>query len=233
MKEFKITGFSDFCEELLKAGFSMGGGNDEGIYAVVPFSWNNKPDNTNIQWHTGERETDPWEWRIRVLDEREDIAYAKLFMNKSGYITKEWYPCFLAVRRKGKSFADAYADGEVSHFGKRIYDLISQHGVLPLDVIKKLGGFSKEDKSAFDRAVTELQMKMFITICGRQQKTAKTGEEYGWASTAFCRVEDFFEKSVFDKAAKLSQDEAALKIKEQILKLSPDAQEKKIKKFIG
>ena len=29
-------------------------------------------------------ETDPWEWRIRVLDERDDIAYAKLFYKKSG-----------------------------------------------------------------------------------------------------------------------------------------------------
>ena len=233
MSEFRITGFSDFCNELLKAGFSMGGGNDEGIYGVIPFSWNNTPEDTDIKWHTGEKETDPWEWRIRVLDERDDIAYAKLFLNKSGYITKAWYPYFLSVRRKGKSFVQAYSDGEVTHFAKRIYDIISEHGVLPLDAIKKIGNFTKEDKSKFDKAVTELQMKMYITICGRQHKTAKSGAEYGWASTAFCRTEDLFGKCVFDKADKISPDEAVEKIREQILKLNPDAQEKKINKFIG
>ncbi len=56
----------------------------------------------SIAWHTEDPETDPWEWRIRVLDEYTDIAYGKLFFRKSGYITKEWYPYFLAVRRGKK-----------------------------------------------------------------------------------------------------------------------------------
>jgi hypothetical protein len=98
-----ILGYNDFVNSLLDAGFSMGGGNSEGIFSVVSWSWNEAPPyDTPVRWHTGDPETDPWEWRIRVLDERDDIAYAKLFFKKSGYITKEWYPYFLAVRRSGK-----------------------------------------------------------------------------------------------------------------------------------
>jgi len=41
-----------------------------------------------VRWHTGDPGTSPWEWRIRVLDERDDIAYPKRFYKKSGYITK-------------------------------------------------------------------------------------------------------------------------------------------------
>ena len=68
------------CEELLAAGFSMAGGNSKGIYAVVPFDWKaNDVFDTPVRWHTGEPETDPWEWRMRVLEERDDIAYAKVF----------------------------------------------------------------------------------------------------------------------------------------------------------
>ncbi len=95
-----VTCFQEFCDELLESGFSMGGGNAKGIYAVVPFDWKNPVQGCPIAWHTGDPETDPWEWRMRVLEERDDIAYGKVFFGVSGYITREWYPYFLAVRRQ-------------------------------------------------------------------------------------------------------------------------------------
>ena len=172
-----IRNYNDFIETLMAAGFSMGGGNDEGIYVAVPWSWGEQPPyDTPVRWHTGDLEHDPWEWRMRVLDERDDIAYGKLFFKKSGYITKDWYPYFLAARRGGMTFEEAYFDGKVSHFAKRIYDAVAANGNLPLHAIKELGGFSKEDKSAFDRALTELQMAMFLTMCGQRQKLSKKGE---------------------------------------------------------
>ena len=101
-----LNNFDDFIAILLQAGFSTGSGHSEGIYAVVPFSWGESPPfRTKVRWHTGDPETDPWEWRIRVLEERDDIAYGKIFFKKSGYITEEWYPYFLSARRKGMDFA--------------------------------------------------------------------------------------------------------------------------------
>lgn len=79
-----VTDYNSFLENLLAAGFSMGGGNSEGIHAVIPWNWNQEPPyDTPVRWHTGDPETDPWEWRMRVLDERRDIAYAKLFFKKA------------------------------------------------------------------------------------------------------------------------------------------------------
>lgn len=227
-----IRNYNDFVDALLAAGFSLAGNND-GIYAVVPWGWNDAPPyETPVSWHTGDPETDPWEWRIRVLDERDDIAYGKIFFKKSGFITKEWYPYFLAARRGGVSFEEAYEDGTISHFAKRIYESVAENGTLPLDGIKQVAGFSKEDKSGFDRALTELQMRMFLTVCGSRQKLSQKGEEYGWSSTVFCTTEAYFGENVFAQAAKISKDEAAEKIRTQILRLNPDAQDKKIKKFI-
>ncbi len=231
--ELNIQNYSDFCNALLSAGFSMGGDNSEGIFSVIPWSWNDMPAYvTPVRWHTGDPETDPWEWRMRVLDERNDVAYAKLFFGKNGFITKDWYPCFLAVRRGGQSLDEMYSDGVISHFAKRIYDIILEHEALPLDEIKGLGGFSKADKYKFDKALTELQTKMFITMCGRRTKISQSGEEYGWSSTVFCTVECFFDATVFECADKLTSLEAIEKIKEQIYKLNPAANIKKIKKFI-
>jgi hypothetical protein len=229
----KLNNFEDFITTLLETGFSTGSGHTEGVYAVVPFAWDESPPfKTRVRWHTGDLETDPWEWRIRVLEERDDIAYAKVFFKKSGYITKAWYPYFLAARRKGMDFDEEYEHGVISNYAKRIYDVVRDGGALPLHEIKRLGGFSKEDKSRFDAAIIELQMKLHLTICGARQKVSFTGTEYGWRSTLFCTVEKFWGRGVFEKAGKISVKEATEKITEQIYRLNPEADGRKVKKFI-
>lgn len=228
-----IQNYNDFITTLLDAGFSMGGGNNEGTFSVVPWSWDETPPyDTPVHWHTEDPETDPWEWRMRVLDEHDDIAYAKLFFKKSGYITKEWYPYFLAARRGGKNFAQDYAAGTISHFSKRIYDVFLVHETLPLHAIKQICGVTKEDASQFDKALVELQMKLYLTMCGRQQKLSQKGAEYGWSSTVFCTVESFFGNEIFEKADKITAQEATDKITEQIYHLNSSPEPKKIIKFI-
>lgn len=232
--DMKIQNFKEFCDALIESGFSMGGGNDKGIFAVIPYSWEEQQFiDTAVKWHTGNPETDPWEWRMRVLEERSDIAYSKLFFHTSGYITKQWYPYFLAVRRNGETFEEAYQRGTVSQTAKRIYEIISENGRVPFHEIKSIGMFKREDNSKFERSVVELQMRMFITMCGREQKKNKFGEGYGWNSTVFCTVEQFWrDDEVFCKADSLSPEEAEKAIIEQIYKLNPNADIKKIKKFV-
>ena len=235
-----IYNYNDFVEALLDVGFSMGTGRGDGIYAIVTWGWREQPPyETPVAWHTECPDTDPWEWRMRVLEERNDIAYAKVFFKKTGFITKEWYPYFLAARRGTVSFEEVYMDGKISHAAKRVYDVVSQHGSLPSHSIKSLAGFAKEEKNIFERALVELQMKMFVTTCGRQQQSHM-------ASSMFCTVERFFKENdlptelgffesdddVFKKAAAIGKDEAIEKITRQVLKLNPQAEQKKILKFI-
>ncbi|HNX61063.1 MAG TPA: hypothetical protein PKN45_00365 [Candidatus Limiplasma sp.] len=233
MKNECIAGYEDFIRVLLDAGFSMGGGNNKGIFSIVPWSWDETPPyDTPVRWHTGDPETDPWEWRMRVLDERKDIAYAKMFFNASGYLTAQWAPSFLAVRRGRETLAEAYEAGRISHLAKRVYETVAGQGVLPLHAIKPLAGIAKEDASRFERALVELQMKMYLTMCGRQQKTSAAGKEYGWSSTVFCTVEDFWGEAVLAQAAEMDREEAIARITAQVLRLNPGAEPKKVKKFI-
>ena len=223
-----VQNYEDFCAELLKSGFSLGGGSDKGIYAVVPFDWTQQPEGTAVRWHTGEPDTDPWEWRMRVLEERSDIAYAKVFFRGSGYITEEWYPYFLAARRKGMTFDEAWEAGLVSDLARRIFRAVEENGRVAMHDIKQLAGLSGESSAHIEKAMTDLQMGMFLTICGRQQKLDKFGNAYGWSSTVFCTVEEFWGKN-FDIP---EPEEAAEKIRSRVLQLNPAAQERKIKKFI-
>ena len=227
-----LSNFNDFIRILLSSGFSLGGGNDEGIYTIVDFDWTVVPPGSPIQWHTGDPETDPWEWRIRTLRERSDIAYAKCFFKKSGYITQEFYPYFLSLRRGGREFDDEYMDGEISYYAKRIYDVVREHGELPSHAIKSLGCFGRDEKSKFDSALNELQMRLYLTICGTRRRINANGEEYGWDTTVLCTTEHFWEGTdVFDRAMKLDDSEAYGAIRERVLKLNPGADEMRIRKF--
>ncbi|MDR1588638.1 MAG: hypothetical protein LBS51_00400 [Oscillospiraceae bacterium] len=228
----ELNNFTDFVNILLASGFSIGGGNGEGIYAIVNYDWLSTPPGTPVVWHTGDPETDPWEWRIRVLQERGDIAYSKCFFKKSGYITREFYPYFLALRRGGRELGDEYADGLISSHAKRIYETVREHGDLPLHGIKTLGGFARDGKSKFDAALTELQMRLYLTICGTCRRRNARGEEYGWDTTVFRTTERFWEATdVFALAEELDEAEAYGAIRERVLKLNPSAEEKKIRKF--
>ena len=75
-------------------------------------------------------------------------------------------------------------------------------------------------------------MRLFLTMCGRQQKLSQKGEEYGWYSTVFCTTEQFWGEDVFSQAAKITKDEAMGAIRKRVLELNPQAEEKKIQKFI-
>ncbi|QRV22236.1 hypothetical protein [Lacrimispora saccharolytica] len=228
-----IKNYNDFVSALLEAGFSMGGGNSEGVFSIITWNWEEQPPyDTPVCWHTGDPETDPWEWRMRVLDERDDIAYGKFFFKKSGYITKQWIPYFLAARRDNTLFEEAYEEGLISNYAKRIYNVVAGHEVLPLHEIKQLAGFGKEEKSQFDRALTELQMKLYLTMCGRQQKISSKGEEYGWSSTVFCTTERYWGEEIFRESEKIEKAEAIEKIAKQIDALNQEADQKKMMRFI-
>ncbi|SHO53279.1 AlkZ-related protein [Anaerocolumna xylanovorans] len=221
-----IYNFQDFKENLYKAGMSTGGVNNEGVFSLCDYYGD------TIQWHTEDADTDPWEWRMRVLNEETDIAYGKFFFKKSGYITREWYPYFYAVRRGDRELEEEYENGNISLFARKIYRLLTEYKELPLHLIKQYGGFSAEDKARFDAAMTELQMKFYITMCGRARKTSKAGEEYGWSSTVFCLTEDFFGKEIIKEALKIKPDDAYEKIYQWINRLNAGANPKKVSKFI-
>ena len=221
-----IRDFEGFYTALLQAGFSLGGPNGEGIFTLCDrFA-------PEIRWHTGDPQTDPWAWRMRVLDERSDIAYAKVFFKKSGYITREWAPAFLAVRRRGSTLEEDYACGLVSHTARRIYALVQEYGSLAMHQIRPLGGFGREDRGAVERAVVELQMGMYLTLCGRQRKFSPRHGEYGWDSTVLCATEAFWGDAVMEQARKLRPEQAAERIAARVLSLHPDAPRRALRRFI-
>lgn len=229
-----IRNYADFLKSLQKAGFSLAGGNPKGIWSVVPFSWEEQPYITDspIRWHTEDPETDPWEWRMRVLEEGRGIAYAKVFFRVGGYITREWAPDFLAIRRGGVDFEDLWAEGTISNAARRVYEAARSLPRVLVPELKSMAAFGREENAAFEQALTELQMRMLLTICGQRRRRNQFGEEYGWHCTELCTVEQFWGEDFVRAAGEIDPEEAEARITARVLELNPEAKKAAIRRFL-
>ena len=220
MKVYDISSYDDFEKAMDEVGFTLLGGNDEGIFSMEPGY------SPIIEYHTGNADTDPWQWRMRAVRETVHISYGKVFKKKSGFITKEWLPYFIAVRRKGKSAEELYEDGLLSRHEKQVYDFIEDNGGTSLSKLILIMG--RDEKKHIERALTGLQMKMLISVHDETYKLSKLGLPYGWPVSVYCTMD-----RMFTGLQKVDPVEAEEKIRQHIMFLNPDAKESDISKFIG
>lgn len=220
----KVTQYSEFVSLVEDLGFMTLSNN-------CVQSTNLSDLTTEDQWHTG-LPTDPWPWRVKIeMDHK--AAYGKLFDKKPGFISLEWYPIFLAARRKGRSFSEIYSEGLISSHAKQIYDLFKHHKTLAVHEIKAMAGFTKESNTKYENAMTELQMWMFITVNGTKQKISAKGDPYGWPSTAYSTVETWAGAELIEEAAAMKPADAMDEIIMRVQDVVPGADMKKIKRFVG
>ncbi|MBN2794651.1 MAG: hypothetical protein JXR88_04540 [Clostridia bacterium] len=222
MKINKIKGFNDFIVEIHKIGFCFSGNNGEGIFSLEDYYVN------EIEFHTGDLALDPWQWRHRAVEEHEDIFYGKVFMNKSGWITKSWMLDLIHVRRKGMTAEALYDEGLMSVLDKSVYDYIEIHKRASFVEIQS--HFGKENKSKVEKSLLNLQMNLLISMCGETRKISKEGLPYGWPVTVFCTVDSKFE--AYTRVDEDEIEDSYKKLRAQILSLNPEATEKKISKFL-
>lgn len=138
-------------------------------------------------WWTG-MENDPWEWRKTIASEGK-LAYGKLFSKNAGFVSRAFYPEFACFRRDGYDFDTLYECGMASTNELRIMEAV-WHAERPLASyeLKKASGVVK----GFEGALTNLQMKTYLTVCGFVRKQSKMGEEYGWPVALYTTPERLF-----------------------------------------
>lgn len=182
-------------------------------------------------WFGEDYSKDPWSWR-EVIASEGDIAYGKLFRNRAGFISKQWYPIFAAYRRDGYDFDSRYEDGLASIREKKIMEVLAEYPVLPSHELKALAGFHKDGEKGFESTMTSLQMKTYITVRGFKRKLNKKGEEYGWPGAIFSISERLYSEeyvtSCYDKSKELLEEI----ILNHVLKILPDANKNDIIKCI-
>jgi hypothetical protein len=220
----KITNYNEFVSIVEDLGFMTLSNNSIDFINLSDLT-------VEEQWHTG-LSTDPWQWRVKI-EEDHKAAYGKLFDKKPGFISLEWYPTFLAVRRKGRSFSEIYSEGLLSNYSKQIYDLFKHHETLAVHEIKSLVGFTKDLNSKYENAMCELQMWMFITVNGTKQKISAKGEPYGWPSTSYSTVEAWAGDELIAEAIGIKPEDAMDEIIMRVQDVVPNGEMKRIRRFVG
>ena len=182
-------------------------------------------------WFGGILGEDPWAWR-EVIAEEGQLAYGKLFANRAGFISREWYPIFAAYRRNGYDFDSRYEDGLASYRAKKIMDVLEQTEVLPSNELKMTAGFGKGGEKGFEGVMTSLQMQTYITVHSFRRRVNKKNEEYGWSVANFTLSENLFGTDHVRSQYQLSQAEAKQRIMDQVKARFPMADASEIERVI-
>ena len=84
---------------------------------------------------------------------------------------------FLAVRGGEKELQEEYEEGNVTLMAKRIYDILSEEKKLPVHLLRSSTAVFRERISqALTKALTQLQMDFYISICGRARSVPAAGK---------------------------------------------------------
>ena len=197
---------------------------------------------TAEQWWTGDSYSDPWEWRI-MASRHPDIAYGKFFDRKAGFISREWFPVFANYRREGYDFEALFEDELASYRSKKIMDALrlddeGHSSEIMSNELKVLAGFGKRpDGSAgeknFEGILTELQMQSYVIMSDFQRRKNKKGQDYGWHIAMISTPETKWGYDHITSAYSEDPADSWERIKGQIKRFFPEADDESIYKLLG
>ena len=228
----------ELIEYIKKVGFLPLFGNDITGFSVEEHTW-------YMGWWSGNAEDDPWMWREEIAKSKE-VAYGKFFDKKAGFISLEWLPYFANYRRNGYDFDALYEDGYASRRSKKIMDLFVKDeddiededemwkdDLILSTELKKLAGFGKGGEKNFPGVLTDLQMQIYLVMMDFRRRRNKKGEEYGMPVSILLPPEVVWGYKHISSAYKEKPEVSGERIREHIIKLYPDAEEKAIKTILG
>lgn len=175
---------------------------------------------------------DPWEWRAEIA-RRGKIAYGKFFNNKAGFISMEWLPYFINMRRDGYDFDALWDDEKATLRQKKIMDVFETGDEFFTNELKQLAGFGKGGEKGFDGTVSGLQMQMYLCVKDFRQRKNKRGEKYGWAIAVLATPESLFGRDLITSAYNEDPAKSRERIATHIRELYPSAGDKEIKKLLN
>lgn len=182
-------------------------------------------------WFSDERDG-PWEWKGPVIT-MAHCAYGKLFQNKAGYISEEWFPDFANYRRDGYDFEARYEDGLAKHKDKLVMDVLEETGPILSKSLKQQAGFGKDGQKGFDGVITRLQMQGYVLCTNFEYMRDKHGIPYGWGVARYGTPEQFFGERFADLAYQRDPAESYSRMLEHLKKILPDADDTSLRKLLG
>jgi hypothetical protein len=197
--------YADFLQRVDELGFMAISHSNIGLPSLGAET---KPE----QWHTGDPETDPWQWKDRAAHEKR-AAYGSILGGKKGFVAPRLYPAFVAACRPALPLSERYAAGELKQVIWQLWQVFEKHPLLNTSDVRRLMGVSKgSGATPIDSAIVQLEREYYITTAGVRQKVAQNGRPYGWPATVYDRVTHWAPEDWLRAAAALRVHDARQQI---------------------
>lgn len=173
----------------------------------------------------------PWEWKGPIARSG-TCVYGKFFGGKAGFVSREWLPDFVNLRRDGYDFDARYDDGLVSRKDKDVYDTVAEHGAILSRELKCLRNYRKGGNTGFDTVITRLQMQTYITIGDFVYLQDKFGRPYGWGVAEYTTPEAQLGYDFITSAYRRKPEESKERILAHLRGVLPEVGEGQIAKLL-
>lgn len=205
-----VKRYDEFVSALDEIGFLLFGGRTSGMLTLEDMT-------DPAAWYCGEAETNPWQWKT-MLAERKDGVYARLLGRQTFMISNAWYPKFLAAYRTCDSMPERYAAGLVSAGLFEAYRMFEEKPTMGKHELT-----ARLTRSRAERALSDLQREMYVTVSGEVQRVSIDFKPIGWPSTEYTRV-DQWAPDALAEAETLDGEQARDAIRTRAGEISPRAE---------
>ena len=211
-------------------------------YGLLPF-FDNAIAGFSIEAHTpaslwyngsvdGRDDWPVWDWKGPVIQMGTSM-YGKFFQKKAGYVSTEWLPDFINVRRGGTDFSDRFDEGRIYYKDKAVYDTVCLYGTMLTPHLKAQCGYHKGGNTGFETVITRLQMQTDLCIADFCYRLDKNGREYGWGVARYATPELLYGEALVTAAFCRTPEESRERILEHLRSLLPHATERQLLTVIG
>ncbi len=169
----------------------------------------------------------PWEWKGPVARTR-TCVYGKLFANKAGFVSREWFPDLANTRRDGYDFDARFDDGLASLKDRDVFDTVAERGEILSKELRQLCGVTK----GFDTVITRLQMQCYVSVADFVYMRDKHGRQYGWGVAKYSTPEALLGEDHVRSAYPRDPKESFARILSHLHTVLPDAGERELLKVI-
>jgi hypothetical protein len=222
----RLNTYADFLQRVEETGFLP-------LSHMLPGLPSLSEETLEKNWHTGDPDTDPWQWKDRAATEKR-LAYGCILGGQKGFIAPRLYASFYVACHPSVPMPDRRAEGEVPQAVWEVWSLFQKKCPLSTSEIRKeLGVTQKQGGSRIDAATTRLQQEFYLTVAGTRRKIAGNGQPFGWPSSNFDRVLNWAPAEWLSTLDQLHAQDAWETILAAGIKMAPTIQRSDLARALG
>jgi hypothetical protein len=195
-----LTNYQDFIDQVDELGFLPMSGLAPGLPSLGDLT-------PGSSWHTGDPDTDPWQWKDRAAQEKK-LAYGCILNGQKGFVSRNLYAAFYTALHPPQPMPVRWSEGLVDRTTWLLWNLFEKQGVLSTFEAHRMLASPSSGSSRIDRCLQSLQAAYYITGAGNARKVSHSGQEYGWPAMRYQRVLDWAPESWLVEARGMGVQEA-------------------------